>query len=131
MTSFVTNPNSHQNIWLALQTPLRLESAEHLHGLVEEAEGRPEVTSPHHLRPPLTQSLVVILNVEGICSESAAMYCEILCLGILGKLQPPGFDSLYILFDVFFPEHHSNIPRVVDETLLILCQFYKGNFRKP
>ena len=48
-------------------TLLLLEFAEHLHGLVEEAEGGPEVTCPHHLQASLTQSLVVIFNVEDIC----------------------------------------------------------------
>ena len=48
-------------------TLLLLKSTEHLHGLVEEAEGGPKVASPHHLQASLTQSLVVIFNVEDIC----------------------------------------------------------------
>ena len=54
-------------------TLLLLDSAEHLHGLVEEAEGGPEVTSPHHLQASLAQSLVVIFNVEDICGKSVVM----------------------------------------------------------
>ena len=55
------------------RTLLLLEFAEHLHGLVEEAEGGPEVASPHHLKTSLTQSLVVIFNVKDICRKSGVM----------------------------------------------------------
>ena len=40
--------------------------AEHIHGLVEEGEGGPEVASPHPLGPALAQRLEIILCVGSI-----------------------------------------------------------------
>ena len=125
MTSFVTILNSHWkkclppcSSWSLLNTSTALLRR-------PRADSRSPVLI---ICKPLWLKASWSFSMSRTFVENLLWCLKTVFLWVRGKLHQPGFDSLHILFDVLFPEHHSHIPRVVDETLLVLCRFYERQF---